>query len=270
MAPTVLGILNVTPDSFSDGGRFFDIDDAVRHAEAMLADGADMIDVGGESTRPGSARIDAETELERVVPVVEALAGQCRLSIDTRRPEVARAAVAAGATIINDTTASLWPLAAELGTGWIGMHMQGEPATMQAAPHYDDVVEEVATFLDERATAASEAGVSEIWIDPGFGFGKTLDHNLAVLANLDRLVATGWPVAVGTSRKSMLGTLLTESDAGLGGSDGPVGSDDRLIGSIVTATYAMALGADLIRVHDVLDARQAATVIAGETHSRST
>lgn len=268
MAPRVLGILNVTPDSFSDGGCFMAVEDAVAHAEAMLAAGADIVDVGGESTRPGADPVSLDTELDRVLPVIEALAGRCRISIDTRRAEVARAAVGAGASIINDVGATLGAVAAELEAGWIAAHIQGEPATMQRAPHYHDVVSEVREFLTSAASEGRAAGVTELWIDPGFGFGKTLDHNLAVLANLDRLVATGWPVAVGTSRKAMLGTLLARSD---GCTDNePVPVDDRLIGSVTTATYAMVCGADLIRVHDVAAAKQAATVIAGDKHPRST
>ncbi len=256
----VLGILNVTPDSFSDGGRFLEPDRAIEHAEAMLDEGADMIDVGGESTRPGAEPVDVATELGRVIPVVERLSPRCRVAIDTRRPEVARAAVAAGATMINDITAEQWPIAAELGVGWIGMHMQGSPATMQRQPTYADVVVEVRDFLVARAEQARAAGVGEIWIDPGFGFGKTLEHNLELLANLDVLVSTGWPVAVGTSRKSMLGQLLARSD----GADQHVPPDDRLVGSVGTSTYAMLQGAGLVRVHDVKAARQAAMVVAGE------
>ena len=257
----VLGILNVTPDSFSDGGQFLGRDQAVAHAEAMLAEGADMIDVGGESTRPGADPVDEDTELSRVIPVIEALAGRCRVAIDTRRARVAREAVAAGATVINDVTASLWPEAAELGVGWIAVHMQGDPQTMQQRPSYGDVVAEVRDFLAERAEQATAAGVTELWIDPGFGFGKTLDHNLALLARLDELTATGWPVAVGTSRKTMLGQLIARSD----GADQQAPVEDRLVGSVVTGTYAMLQGADLVRVHDVKAARQAATVVAGET-----
>lgn len=256
----MLGILNVTPDSFSDGGRFLDPDRAIEHAEMMLGEGADMIDIGGESTRPGAEPVDVATELGRVIPVVERLSSRCRVAIDTRRPEVARAAVTAGASLINDTTAELWPVAAELGVGWIAMHMQGSPATMQQRPTYTDVVAEVRDFLVERAGQARAAGVEEVWIDPGFGFGKTLDHNLELLANLDALVSTGWPVAVGTSRKSMLGQLLARSD----GADQHVPADDRLVGSVATATYAMLQGAGLVRVHDVKAARQAAMVVAGE------
>lgn len=258
--PLLLGVLNVTPDSFSDGGQFLDPGRAVAHAEAMVAEGADIIDVGGESTRPGAEPVDEETELARVIPVIERIAPQIRVAIDTRRERVAREAVVAGATIINDITASLWPVAAELRVGWIATHMQGDPTTMQRHPTYADVVVEVRNFLVAKAEEASAAGVEEIWIDPGFGFGKTLDHNLELLANLDALVATGWPVAIGTSRKSMLGQLIARSD----GADQHTPPEDRLVGSVVTATYAMLQGAGLVRVHDVKAARQAAMVVAGE------
>ena len=256
----ILGVLNVTPDSFSDGGQYVDQEDAVTHAKHMLANGADIIDVGGESTRPGAAWPTIEEEIDRVVPVIEALDPICRVGVDTRREEVARAAVAAGASLINDVSASLWEVAAELQVGWIAMHMQGEPATMQQNPTYDDVVSEVCWYLTDRAKAAEAAGVPEIWIDPGFGFGKSLDHNLQLLAHIDRFVETGWPVAVGTSRKSMLGQLIARSD----GADQQTPPDDRLVGSVTTATYAMLHGVSLIRVHDVKAAKQAATVVAGE------
>lgn len=260
-APIVLGVLNVTPDSFSDGGLYLDPDRAVNRAEAMLAEGADMVEVGGESTRPGAEPVSASTEIARVLPVIERLAPGCRVAVDTRHEAVARAAVGAGATLINDVSATLWPVAADLGVGWIAMHMQGDPRTMQQRPAYADVTAEVTGFLVARAEEASAAGVDEVWIDPGFGFGKTLRHNLELLANLDVLVATGWPVAVGTSRKSMLGHLIARSD----GADRPAPPEDRLVGSVVTATYAMLQGARLVRVHDVKAAKQAAMVIAGET-----
>ena len=186
----------------------------------------------------------------------EALAGHGRVSIDTHKPEVARAAVAKGATLINDITASLWPVAAELGVGWIAMHMQGEPATMQDDPQYVDVVDEVRAFLAERAATAAAAGVEEIWIDPGFGFGKTDAHNLALLSRLDRFVDLGWPVLVGTSRKGTLGNLLAASDGA------PVPVDDRLAASIATQVWAMHQGASMIRAHDVRSAVQAARVVA--------
>lgn len=251
-----MGIVNVTPDSFSDGGRFASADAAIAHGVELFSQGAAIVDVGGESTRPGAEPVDVETELARVLPVVEGLAAHGRVSIDTRKPEVARAAVANGATLLNDVSASLWPVAAELGVGWIAMHMRGEPATMQDAPHYDDVVDEVCSFLAAKAAAAVEAGVDEVWIDPGFGFGKTDAHNLALLAGLDRIVALGWPVVVGTSRKGTLGRLLAASDGA------PVDVDDRLAASIATEVWAMHQGAAMIRAHDVRSAVQAARVVA--------
>ncbi len=250
----------MTPDSFSDGGLYLDTDRALTRAREMMAEGADIIDVGGESTRPGADPVDEETELARVIPVIERLSPSCPVAVDTRRERVAREAVAAGATIINDVSASLWPVAAELSVGWIAVHMQGQPSTMQRRPTYGDVVAEVERFLVERAERARAAGVPRIWIDPGFGFGKSLQHNLDLLAGIDALVATGWPVAVGTSRKSMLGQLIARSD----GADQPTPPEDRLVGSVVTATFAMLQGAQLVRVHDVKAARQAATVVAGE------
>ncbi len=253
-----MGIVNVTPDSFSDGGRFFDPDQAIAHGRQLLAEGAAVLDVGGESTRPGADPVPLDEELRRVLPVVEALSAHGRVSVDTRKPEVARAAVAAGATLVNDVSATLWPVAAELGVGWVAMHMRGEPATMQTDPHYDDVVGEVVDFLEQRATTAAEAGVREVWVDPGIGFGKTLEHNLALLAHLDRIVALGWPVLVGTSRKGFLGRLLTASD----GSATPVPPDDRLAGSLATEVWAMHRGAAMVRAHDVEAAVQASRVVA--------
>ena len=244
--PNVLGILNVTPDSFSDGGHHLDADRAIRRAEAMLAEGADAIDVGGESTRPGAEPVSVAEEIRRVVPVIEAIAEQCPVSIDTRHEAVARAAVAAGAVVINDVSANLAHVAAEIGAGWIAMHMLGSPQTMQTNPTYDSVVDEVLAFLVARAEAAVQAGVPQVWIDPGFGFGKTLEHNVALLAATDRFVATGFPVAIGTSRKSMLGALLAASD----GVD-HVGVDDRIEGSVATACFAAQRGAAVLRVHDV-------------------
>jgi dihydropteroate synthase len=254
----VMGILNVTPDSFSDGGRYLDPEQAVAHARQLVAEGASVIDVGGESTRPGAQPVDAAEELRRVVPVVERLAGDVRLSVDTTKPAVAHAALAAGATMLNDVSASLWEIAAEHGAGWVAMHRQGDPATMQDAPRYDDVVGEVLDVLVGRAERARAAGVEEIWIDPGIGFGKTMAHNLSLLRHLDRFVATGYPVVVGTSRKGFLGRLLAASD----GVDA-VGADDRLEGSLVTATWAMQQGVRMVRVHDVLATVQAALVVGG-------
>ncbi len=250
-----MAILNVTPDSFSDGGLWFDRDRAVERAEEMIAEGADIVDVGGESTRPGAEPVSVDEELRRVVPVVEALAGKVRLSVDTTKEEVAVAAVRAGASLINDVSASLWEVAARHGVGWVAMHRKGSPATMQLDPRYEDVVAEVAAVLCERAITAHAAGVDEVWIDPGIGFGKSVDHNLRLLGCLADLVATGHPVMVGTSRKSFLGTLARWP----GGPPVPVAG--RLPASLATATWAMQQGARMVRVHDVAATVQAACLV---------
>jgi len=251
----VMGILNVTPDSFSDGGVWFGTDRAVQRGHELVAQGADVVDVGGESSRPGAVPVPVEEELARVVPVIEALSPHVRVSVDTVKEEVAEAAVDAGATLINDVSASLWPVAARHGVGWVAMHRQGTPATMQDDPRYDDVVAEVADLLADRASAAAAAGVTEIWIDPGIGFGKTVDHNLELLAHLDVLVATGRPVLVGTSRKGFLGVLAA-------GPDGvPAPASERLPGSLATATWALIQGAGMVRVHDVAATVQAALLV---------
>jgi dihydropteroate synthase len=248
--PLVMGVLNVTPDSFSDGGRWLDPDAAIAHGLALVAEGADVVDVGGESTRPGAAEVPVEEELGRVVPVVDALAGHVRVSIDTRKREVAEAALDAGATIVNDVSASLYDVAAVHDAGWVAMHMRGTPLTMQQDASYDDVVSEVREFLLDRARLALAAGVREIWVDPGLGFAKTSDHNLSLLARLDELVATGHPVLVGASRKSFIGRLT---------GDAPV--EDRLEGSLALAVWAMEKGAAMVRVHDVRATVQAARLV---------
>jgi len=235
-----MGIVNVTPDSFSDGGRFLEPDVAIEHGLALVAEGATVVDVGGESTRPGAEPVDEAEERRRVLPVVEALAPHVRVSIDTRHASVAEAAIEAGATLVNDVSASLAPVAAAHGVGWVAMHMRGEPATMQDDPHYADVVAEVRAFLLARAEQAVALGVDEVWIDPGIGFGKTVAHNLALLRRLDEIAGMGFPVLVGTSRKGFLGMLT-------GGA--PVG--DRLEASLATAVVAAANGAAMVRAHDV-------------------
>jgi dihydropteroate synthase len=240
-----MGVLNVTPDSFSDGGRWLDPDAAVAHGLRMFAEGADVVDVGGESTRPGAEPVPEDEELRRVLPVVEALAPHGRVSIDSRRAGVADKAVAAGATLVNDVSASLEGVAAAAGVGWVAMHMRGEPRTMQEAPDYADVVAEVEAFLVERAVRARDAGVEEVWLDPGIGFGKTASHNLTLLRNLKSLVATGWPVLVGTSRKSFLGRVTATPG------EPPPAADDRLEASLATAVWAVDQGAAMVRVHDV-------------------
>ena len=247
--PQVMGVLNVTPDSFSDGGRWLDPGAALAHGLEMAAAGAAVVDVGGESTRPGAEPVAEAEELRRVVPVVEALAPHVRVSIDTRKAAVAEGAIVAGATLVNDVSASLHAVAAAGGVGWVAMHMQGDPRTMQHAPRYDDVVTEVRDFLVARADAAERAGVDEVWIDPGIGFGKTVSHNLTLLKHLRVLADTGHPVLVGTSRKSFLGKLT-------GGPD-----DDRFEGSLATSSWAMIEGASMVRVHDVPPAVQAAALV---------
>ena len=242
-----MGIVNVTPDSFSDGGQHPDPRSAIEHARSLVRQGADIVDVGGESSRPGAAPLSEADELARVVPVVAALAGEVRVSVDTAKAAVAHAAIDAGATLLNDITASLHPVAAERGVGWVAMHMQGTPRTMQDSPRYHDVVAEVAEHLVRRAEAARADGVAEVYVDPGIGFGKTAAHNWALLAALPRLVAAGWPVAVGTSRKAFLGAALAAAH----GSAEPVPVHDRLEGSVATAVRAALDGAALVRVHDV-------------------
>ncbi len=254
--PLVMGILNVTPDSFSDGGRWFATDRAVARGRAMVAEGADVVDVGGESTRPGAEPVPAVEELRRVIPVIELLSQEVRVSVDTTKEEVADAAVDAGASLINDVSASLWPVAARRGVGWVAMHRKGTPATMQVDPRYGDVVTEVRDFLVDRATAATEAGVREVWVDPGIGFGKTVDHNLELLASLPDLVEAGRPVLVGTSRKRFLGATT----AAAGEPDPPAA---RLPASLATATWALQCGAAMVRVHDVAPTVQAATLVGG-------
>ena len=249
-----MGVLNVTPDSFSDGGRHDSDEAAVAHGLALVAEGADIVDVGGESSRPGAEPVPVEVELARVVPVVEALAGRVRVSVDTVKPEVAEAAVRAGATLVNDISATLWEVAAAAGVGWVAMHMQGSPRTMQEAPRYDDVVDEVHAFLLERARAARAGGVTEVWVDPGIGFGKSTAHNLSLLRHLPELVAGAAAagcagVMVGTSRKRFLGQLVTGDAADPG---------DRGEASLATAAGAMVAGAAMIRVHDVAATVQAA------------
>lgn len=242
-----MGIVNVTPDSFSDGGRYQDPELAIQHGLDLAQQGADLVDVGGESTRPGSDPVPLQEELDRVVPVVEALAGRVDavISVDTMKPEVMREAVRAGAGLINDVRALLEPGAIEAvaaGNAAVClMHMQGMPRTMQQDPHYDDVVAEVGAFLGERAAACLAAGIpaERICIDPGFGFGKTLEHNLELLSGLPQLLSIGYPVLVGMSRKSMVGAITGR----------PV--HERLAGSLALATIATLHGAHIVRAHDV-------------------
>ncbi len=258
-----MGVLNVTPDSFSDGGVFFSPDIAVRRAERMAEEGADIIDVGGESTRPGASSVSAADEIARVVPVIEAVAARVALpiSVDTSKPEVMRAAVAAGAGLINDVRALRLPgalaAAREAAVPICLMHMRGEPGTMQQEPSYGDVVAEVADFLRDRVRACVQAGIPRecLLIDPGFGFGKTLAHNLALLAGLPALSALDLPVIVGLSRKSMIGALTGRE------------VDERLAGSLAAAVLAVERGALVVRVHDVaptVDALRVVQALGGD------
>jgi dihydropteroate synthase len=255
----VMGVLNVTPDSFYDGGRWEDGEAAVGHGCEMVRAGADVIDVGGESTRPGASPVDEKEEMRRVLPVVRELAhrvaGRARISIDTTKRAVAEAALQAGATIVNDVSASLWPTAAQAHAGWVAMHMRGRPSDMMSLTGYEDVVAEVREFLVDRAERAAEAGVAEIWVDPGIGFAKTTLQNVAILAHLDELVATGWPVAVGLSRKRFTGALAGGSDAA------PAPVPDRLEASLAGAVWAMQCGASMVRVHDVKATADAAKLV---------
>jgi len=257
--PVLMGVLNVTPDSFSDGGEFFDLDRAVTQAESLLDEGAQMVDVGGESTRPGSDPVSSEEELRRVMPVVRGILvarPAAVVSIDTYRASSAEVALDAGARIVNDVTALGDPrmahLVAERDCLVVLMHMLGEPKSMQQNPRYEDVVREVRDFLARRAERAARAGVDEgnIVLDPGIGFGKTLEHNLALLNRLDVLVELGFPVLVGSSRKSFLGKLSGR------------GPKDRLFGTVATNVLAYERGATFFRVHDVLANKEALTVAA--------
>ncbi|MEO8345835.1 MAG: dihydropteroate synthase [Betaproteobacteria bacterium] len=244
--PLVMGILNVTPDSFSDGGMFMNRERALEQARQMVADGADIIDIGGESTRPGALPVPEAAEMERVIPLVEALAGDgVHVSVDTMKPAVMRAAMAAGAGMVNDVnalreTGAMEAVAAGQAAVCL-MHMQGEPRTMQAAPHYTDVVTEVRDFLVARAQTCEAAGIlrDRIVIDPGFGFGKTVAHNLALLRALDMLRTTGYPVLAGLSRKATLGAITGRP------------ADERMVASVAAALAAVARGASIVRVHDV-------------------
>ncbi|HWO69533.1 MAG TPA: dihydropteroate synthase [Actinomycetota bacterium] len=253
----VMGILNVTPDSFSDGGLFLDPDAAVARARRMVEEGADIVDVGGESTRPGSDPVPPEEERKRVLPVIEALAPELDvpISVDTRRAEVAAAALEAGASIVNDVTAGADPgmfaVVREAGAGMVLMHMKGEPKTMQRDPRYDDVVAEVRGFLEARLEAAMLAGIEadRLCIDPGIGFGKTLEHNLLLLRHVDALFDLGRPVLVGPSRKSFIGALL----------DLP--PDQRVEGTLGAISWLAARGVHVVRVHDVREAVRALRVV---------
>ncbi|HEX5055492.1 MAG TPA: dihydropteroate synthase [Gammaproteobacteria bacterium] len=265
--PRVMGILNVTPDSFADGGRYNRIDSALRRAEEMAAEGADIIDVGGESTRPGAQPVSDNEELERVIPVIEKLAASVDvpLSVDTCKPAVMAAAVGAGAAMINDINAlraqGALQTASGLGVPVCLMHMRGEPRTMQQAPAYADVVAEIKAFLEERINECTRAGIPRrsLLVDPGFGFGKTLQHNVELMKSLSVYKELNLPLVVGFSRKSMLGSLL--------GGGRPVPVEQRLYGSLAAAAWAILQGAQIMRVHDVAATVDVIRVLAAVTPS---
>jgi dihydropteroate synthase len=251
----VMGILNVTPDSFSDGGVYFDADRALKHGLKMVEDGADFIDIGGESTRPGSAPLPAEEEIRRVIPIIDKLTKECDvpISIDTYKSEVAEEALDAGASIVNDITGlhhdeRLAGIVAKYSASIILMHIKGTPKTMQVAPHYDDVIEEIISYLRKSVSHAQTAGISQIVIDPGIGFGKTLEHNLAIIQHLKEFQQLGYPVMVGPSRKSFIGAIL----------DLPV--DQRMEGTAAVVAASILNGAAIVRVHDVKEIKRVAMV----------
>jgi dihydropteroate synthase len=275
----LMGVLNVTPDSFSDGGAFLDASAAIAHARELVAQGAEILDIGGESTRPGAEPVSAEDELRRVLPVLEGVAAAggkstpVQVSIDTSKAAVARAAIAAGASIVNDVTAlrgdpDMLELIADSGVECCLMHMLGEPRTMQDSPRYVDVVDEVKAFLEARLDCAVRAGVREerVMLDPGIGFGKTIAHNLELLDRLDELAALGRPVVVGTSRKGFIGRILADA----AGESEPVAAARRLPGTIATNVLALERGASVFRVHDVAAVSGALAVTAATLGRRWT
>lgn len=255
-SPVIMGILNVTPDSFSDGGKFNTLDNALRQAEHMLANGAQILDIGGESTRPGSQPVDAKTECDRVIPVIKKIKSEfdCVISLDTNKAVVMAEGLAADIDVINDVCALGNPgaleVAAQTDVPICLMHMKGTPATMQVKPHYENVVEEVMDFFDQRIEACESVGINRnrLWLDPGYGFGKSLGDNYTLLQNLDRFSKYKLPILAGLSRKSMLGNLLN------------LETNDRMVSSVVAATLALTKGADILRVHDVEETQQAVQI----------
>jgi dihydropteroate synthase len=264
MDPLVMGIVNVTPDSFSDGGLYLDADAAIQHGRALINEGAAILDIGGESTRPGAEQVGADEQIRRVLPVIEALvADGAQISIDTTKASVGKRALDAGATIVNDVAAlrfdpELAGVVADAGATCVLMHMLGDPRTMQVDPRYDEVVSDVKAFLEERLAYATSQGIPEdrVWLDPGIGFGKTLEHNLELIDRLDEIVAIGRPVVFGASRKSFLGKLTGRH------------VDERLAGTIASNIIAYERGARVFRVHDVAAAVDALTVAAATVRRR--
>jgi len=252
----IMAILNVTPDSFSDGGRFFDIGTAIDRGHRLAEMGADIIDVGGESSRPGAVPVPLEEELRRVIPVISELSKSYRVSVDTFKPEVAAKAVEAGATLVNDISASLADVAANYGVGWVAMHMQGSPQTMQRNPHYADVVGEVCDYLSKKIDWARALGVKDVWADPGIGFGKNLSHNLALLSGIGKLAELGVPILVGTSRKAFLGKIA-EASVGM-----PVPPSKRSEASVASCAWCFMHGVTMARVHDVAETKELLTLLS--------
>jgi dihydropteroate synthase len=258
--PLIMGVLNITPDSFSDGGQHFDTNKAIESAKRMIIQGADIIDVGGESTRPGAQSVSIVDEIRRVIPVIEALhrSTDIPISIDTSKPEVMKLAVEAGANMINDVCAlsadGALEAAAMLNVDVCLMHMQGSPKVMQKDPAYNDVVDDIKDFFSQRIEVCIEAGIAEdkIILDPGFGFGKTLEHNIEILKRFNEFKIFGLPLLAGLSRKSMIGTLLDDRNV-----------DGRVVGSVTGAIIAVQNGADIVRVHDVLETKDALTILGG-------
>ncbi|HUY86201.1 MAG TPA: dihydropteroate synthase [Acidimicrobiales bacterium] len=255
-----MGILNVTPDSFSDGGRFLETDKAIQRGMEMIAQGADIVDVGGESTRPGAEPVSPDEEMARVIPVIEALSPLVRVSIDTKKVPVAEVAISAGATIINDVSASLETVAAKGGVGWVAMHSRGDPKTMAGLTAYGDLLGEVRDYLRDAAMRGRRAGVEQIWVDPGIGFAKTAEQNFSLIGQLDRIVADGTPVLVGASRKSFLAQLDQWPSTARGG-DAQEAAEGRDQASLAMAAWSMIAGASVLRVHDVLSAVCASRLI---------
>jgi len=260
--PILMGILNVTPDSFSDGGQFSDQSIALKHAETMLEQGADIIDIGGESTRPGAPAVSEQDELSRVIPVIKALKKEfnCNISLDTSKAEVMKQGIDAGVDLINDVCALTQPntlqVVSESNVPVCLMHMQGTPRTMQKNPQYDELITDIQTFFNDRIAACEQQGInkSRIILDPGFGFGKSLADNYQLLDKLDQFIKMGYPVLAGISRKSMLGNLLN------------LAVDERINSSVVAATLALTKGAKILRVHDVAETKQAITVFNAMTY----
>ncbi len=258
--PMIMGVLNITPDSFSDGGKYVNTDDAIISAQRMIDEGADIIDIGGESTRPGAKAVSTVDEINRVIPVIEALyhSTDTSISIDTSKPEVMKLAVKAGANMINDVCAlsadGALETAAMLNVDVCLMHMQGSPRTMQKNPIYNNVIDDIKDFFSQRIQACVDAGIAEdkIILDPGFGFGKTLDHNLEILKRFNEFKSFGLPLLAGLSRKSMIGALLNDRNV-----------DGRVVGSVTGAIIATQNGADIVRVHDVLETKDALTILGG-------